>query len=186
MANSSLNSALHHISGAIDRWVYRQFRGKTVISRRPEGGQEPTPAQAIVRERFRLAADYATQTAADPVLSAPYEAKAFHLKVPPREVMVADYLRSPVVKSVNLAGFHGAVGDAIAITAEDDMEVISVHVAIRAADESVLEQGPAVLQGNTWVYLATTARGLGETGSIVVTATDRPNHTGALTVPWSI
>ena len=49
MAKTRLNSALKQIGGAIDQWVYRQFRGRTVIYPLPEVSQTPSAAQLAVR-----------------------------------------------------------------------------------------------------------------------------------------
>ncbi len=184
MADSQLNSALHSISGAIDQWVYRQFRGRTIISRRPDAIRDPTAGQLAVRERFRLAAKYATETAGNPVLVAQYEAIASKRKVPVREVMMTDYLRPPVVESVSLADFHGEVGHPIVVSATDDVGVMSVSIAIRDADQTVLEEGPATLLGGAWVYAATVAHPTDTPVTITATAVDRPGNKGTLTVNW--
>lgn len=185
MAKSRLNSALSAISGAIDRWVYRQVRGRTVICRRPETTQEPTEAQLAIRERFRLAAKYANATSGNPTLAAYYEAIAKSRKVPAREVMMTDFFRPPVVDVIDLSGFTGVVGSMIKVRAKDDVGVTGVTVAIRAEDDALLEEGVAVLVDLDWVYTTTVAHPTGTPVSITATAVDRPGNRGSRLIMWS-
>lgn len=185
MAKTSLNSALKGISGGIDNWVYRDVGGRTVISRRAEHTAEPTAGQLAVRERFRLAADWARAANADPVLQAVYDPIARAKGITRYTVMVTDYLKPPVVNAVDLTGYAGRIGDVIRVRAADDAAVAGVNVAIRAADLSVLEEGAATLQLGTWVYAATTLRAAGVPITITATAADRPGNTGTKTESWT-
>ena len=184
MAKTQLNSALKGISGGIDDWVYREVRGKTVISRRATFGGEPTPAQLAVRERFRQASSYAKMVLANPVLLAPYEpiAKAKGLSL--FTIILTDYLKPPVVDHIDLSGYHGLVGDPIRIRASEYVGVTAVNVAIRAPDLTVREEGAAVFLLGVWVYTATTLRVAAETVTITATALDRPGNTGTKTESW--
>lgn len=185
MAKPLLNSAFNAISGAIDRWVYRQVNGRTVIARRPEPtGLPPSAAQMLVREQFRQAGKYASDMALDPVQGPAYAALAAARGRPMRALMIADFFHPPVVESIGLGAFHGAVGDPIIVNASDDVGVTAVSVVLRAADSSILEQGVATLSGSVWSYAATQAHPAGTPITITATAVDRPGHTGTLTVTW--
>ena len=179
MAKTQLNSALNGISGGIDNWVYRSVRGRTVISRRGTNTNPLTEPQLAVRERFRLAADYAKAAAADPVQQAIYAPFAKERGVSLFSAMMTDYLKPPVVNVIDLTGYHGQIGQPIRVRASDDIEVMGVRVTLQAPDLTVLEEGPAVLQFGTWVYAATTVRPAGGVPiTITATATDRPGNLG--------
>ena len=100
--------------------------------------------------------------------------------------VLGDFLKPPVVETIDAAGYHGRVGDLIKVSARDDFEVVAVDVVIRDAADAVLEQGPAALVGGQWTYATTVAVVAGETVTIEATATDRPGHTGSKSVPCQI
>jgi len=185
MAKTELNTALNSISGGIDNWVYRRLGNRTVICRRPRPSSRVSTAQHDVREQFRLASDYADSVFADPVLRAAYEAIALSENRRLRPVVMADFLNPPVVNAIDLSGYHGAIGDPIKVKASDDAGVMSVNVVLRAEDDSLIEQGPAVLHAGVWVYLATTAHAPGLPVNITATAVDRPGHSGSKMTVWS-
>lgn len=185
MAKSKLNSALSALSGAIDRWVYKQVRGRTVVYALPETTTEPTEGQLAARERFRRAAGYATKTSGNPALVAPYKAIAEVRNVPVREVMMIDFFRPPVVETIDLSGFTGVAGSPIKVLAKDDCGVMSVAVEIRAEDDTLLEQGAAVLVDTDWVYATTQVHPAGTPVTITATAVDRPGNKGSKLTTWS-
>jgi hypothetical protein len=66
-----INSALTHISGTMDRWVYKNYKDKRgpVLSRRPNMSKvKPSAAQLAQRKRMRDAADFHRKVLADPEL----------------------------------------------------------------------------------------------------------------------
>jgi hypothetical protein len=186
MAKTELNTALKGISGSIDNWVYRRFGNRTVICGRPRRTAAPlSAAQENVREQFRLASGYADSVLADPALRAVYTAIAHAQGRRLRAVVMADFLNPPVVDAIDLAGYHGAIGDPIKVRASDNTGVMAVTVMLRAEDDSLIEQGPATLQAGLWEYQATTACAPGTPVSITATAVDRPGHTGSKLTIWS-
>jgi len=184
MPKLELNSALKSISGGIDAWVYRSVRGRTFICRRPTRSSAPSDAQLAVRERFRLAADYARAGATDPALQAAFGPLAKERGVSLFTVLMGDYLSSPTVNAIDLSGYHGQVGELIKMRASDDVGVTKVSVALHAADGALLEGGEAVLQFGTWVYAATTQRVPGTPVTITATAGDRPGNVGSKSETW--
>jgi hypothetical protein len=135
MARTERNSALKGISGGIDNWIYRQRNGRTVIASRPTVVGIPTEAQLAVRERFRLAADYARAAVTNPAERAIYAPIAKEKGLSLFTVILTDYLKQPTVSSLDLSGYIGQVGDQIWIRASDDVGVTAVRVAIRAYNE---------------------------------------------------
>ena len=185
MAKTTLNSGLRGIHGGIDGWVYRNYGDRTIISRRPSGGDVHSPAQLAVRAAFKAAAAYAKAALADPVRRAVYVALARARGRPLFATAVTDYLKPPVVDAIDLGGYHGAVGDPIVVWASDDVEVMGVTLVIRDEADAVLEQGAAVTQDGAWRYTATTAVAAGRSVTIEATAKDRPGHPGAKLTTWT-
>jgi hypothetical protein len=186
MAKLDLNTALKGLHGRVDGWVYRQVNGRTVIGPKPVFTKPPTAGQLAFKERFKEATAYGRAALADPVAGPLYLAKARTRKLPTFAVIIADYFKSPEVKSIDTVDYHGHIGDPVKVTAIDDFEVVGVNVVIRDDTDAVLEQGAAVLTGEKWTYTATVAVPVGEAVTIEATAKDRPGHTGALIKPWLI
>lgn len=183
MAKTELNSALRHISGGIDNWVYRNTGGRVIICRRGINHTPPSAAQTAVRERFRLAADFAQSVRSDPALRATYEAVAQNRGISLQVAVMTDYLTPPVVNAIDLSSYQGRIGDVIRVRAVKDAGVVAVNLAIRDAALNVLEEGAAMLQNGLWVYTATTAIVLDPTIKVTATAVDRPGNTGSKTQP---
>ncbi len=181
MAKTPVNTGLEAVSGQIGAWVYRVVEGQTVIA--PRSKVDPnrpiTTAQQDVRERFRRAAAYAKGVFDNPVRKASYLELALRRGFSAARLfgfVVQDYSRPPVITEVNVEGYHRQPGDPIKVFATDDGELTSVTVALKAADGTVLEEGPATLVDEAWRYVATTTVPPGDPVTVEATATDRPGH----------
>lgn len=62
--------------------------------------------------------------------------------------------------------------------------MLSVHVAIRAADASIIEEGEAELHAGSWTYTATTTLPAGQPVTIEATAMDRAKNKANATAPF--
>jgi hypothetical protein len=183
MAKVAFNSSLRGLSGAIDNWVFRQVNDQTVISPRHKGpARAPSPAQIAQRDRFRRAQEYARKILADPCHRRVYDALAAGAKRRAAKLLESDFLTPPVVEAIELYGYSGRPGDVIRVIATDDVEVVSVNVALRDADE-ILEEGPAARVHGVWVYPATTAAPVDRPLTIEAVATDRPGNSAKGEVP---
>ncbi len=178
MAKSTLNPVFKQINGQIGDLVFREVRGKTVISQKADVSHlERSEAQEAVQARFREGALYGKAVMADPTLKALYQAAAKAEKKPLFSMMVADYLHPPVVSTIDLNSYSGATGEAIRVSAYDDFEVIEVTVSL-ANGGTVLESGAAVVENGRWAYTTTTAVAPGTTVTVTATALDRPGNSG--------
>lgn len=183
MAKAQLNPVMEQIRGAIGDLVFRHREGQVVISRRVDlSDREPTLGQIAVRERFRLAALYATGALADPGLRAFYEGLAASRKAVPRVLAMTDYLRPPEVLGIDAAGYGGAIGEVIVVNAVDDAGVVGVQVTLRDGDGLLLEQGAATAALGRWSYTATTAVAAGTVVTVEAVATDRAAQSGSKTL----
>jgi hypothetical protein len=73
--------------------VYRQFRGKTIMSNRPRKTKVLTPHQKAIKSRFLLAVEFAKKQIADPVLKAKYQPSPGSEFTSAYIAAIADYLR---------------------------------------------------------------------------------------------
>lgn len=180
MGRMKFDPLVKRVRGRVGNYVFRKSGGRTIISAVPDHEPgPPTPAQEAARQKFREASAYADRVLDDPALRAGYEQLARERKTFPRSVAMGDFLHRPEVKSIELADYTGKAGDKIAVVAEDDVEVVAVRVTIRdAATSAVLEEGPATLLHEVWLYTATTALAAGQAVTIAAQATDRPGHAG--------
>ena len=146
MASTNLNPALQDLSGSLGRYVFRvQADGSTRVAKAPrrDPGRQYTPAQLAHRELFKEASAYSRHVMReDPAALALYQ--QVHAKRGPmshlRALIVGDKLKPPTITSVDVSQYHGAVGDVIAIKAEDNMAVARVTATIRdQANAQVIE-----------------------------------------------
>ena len=187
MAKVRLNPSLLGIRGRIGELLYRKNGDATSLGILPQrGDQPPTPAQQAVQDKFKAAARYAKHVMADPVLAPLYTAAAKEAGLLPRAFAIRDFLHAPDVEAIDAAGYHGAVGDVIKVTAVDDFDVASVTVTIRDAANAVLEQGAAVLASDEWRYVATTVVAAGTPVAIEAVAKDRPGNSGQRSVVLNV
>lgn len=171
-------------SGKGREYSYGVRNNTMYFFRRP--GRDSVPAgQLEVRQRFRHAAAYAKWAKADPEMGAFYEGLAASRKVGLHALIMTDYLKAPVVETIDVSAFTGAAGGKIAVKASDDCGVVSVGVELRGPDGGLLEQGPAVYDRETWVYQPTGTYPAGTPVTITATAVDRPGNKGMKTETWS-
>jgi len=184
MAKVKLNPVMEQMRGKIGDLVFKRYEGEVIVSRKSnQTGGTPTAGQIAHRERFRLAAVYATGVFAVPADKKLYEDVATARRKPAFAVAVGDYLNAPTIDVVDLAAYTGKIGDPIVIRASDDFEVVSVAVVIRTAERGILEQGPATLSQGAWRYVAQTTVDLTAGAlAIDITASDRPGNKTMKTV----
>jgi hypothetical protein len=183
MAKIELNSAIRRIQGTMDNWVYRRNGDGVSISKRPTITKAPTAAQLAVREAFRAAAAYARSVQEDAIQRPRYAAAAQSKGMRAFAFAVADFLNPPRVLAIDTSAYHGAVGNVIKVRASDNFEVTAVTVLLKDGEGGVIQQGAAVLVDGVWQYTANGGIALGEELIIEAIATDRPGHTGSLSVP---
>lgn len=171
-----LNPAIEGMSGQLGDLVFREVRGKTVVSRKPVVTAEPTENQTAHRERFKLAAAYGRSVMADNIARLLYESIAQSRGVPIFAVTIADYLNAPIIHNIDLSGYSRTVGNVIAVQATDDIEVVNVHVSIQDDQGNTLEAGNAVNESGRWLYTAQQTLSA-DTLSVKAIATDRPGGT---------
>jgi hypothetical protein len=181
------NIIMEGLSGMLgDVVVFRQLRGKTVMSNRPSKPRSQSEQQRANRQRFKAAAQFAREAMQDPEKKERYRFKAQKLGLPNAyTAALTDYMRKPSVASVKC---NGRANDRITIRAsKKGFTLASVEVTLADAHGAPLTTQTAALKDrgtNEWIVRLPAAmwaaRG-GEPGKgcrVIVVAKD---HTGNMT-----
>ena len=179
MGKLRTNKAVGDLQGKVGGLIYaHQASGTVVVRRAPEQVQASTVNQQASQARFILAQRYFRMLKANPELYAPYKAAAAAARRRACDMAIADFLRPPELKDVDLTGYSGKAGEAIRVEAVDDFDIASVTLVVSTLDGAVIEQGPAARNVHpNWVYTAQTAIQPGNTVIIQVRVADRPGNT---------
>jgi hypothetical protein len=181
MAKQKNNVVTHGLSGKIgDLLIFRQVKGKTVVSKIPEQSKTATEKQKATRKRFQQATLYAKAAIESSNTKELYAAAAKKGKNKGKtayNIAVADFFNAPDIDSIDLSNYTGAAGDEIRVIASDDFAVKSVRVQIINADGSTVEEGEAAnTEGNLWIYAAVQNNESPDGDKIVVTVSDLPGN----------
>lgn len=164
MSEANLNATIEGYRGAIGKLVFRNYKGRTIVSRKPVVTKEPTQGQLAQRQRFKDAVTFAKSAAANPGLRAFYEPIAKAKDITIYALAVADYLKTPEFQYIELEKYKGQVGDTIMIKAADDLGMAHVNVKLSAQNGTPIESGQALEEGagsGKWIYTATVPVTLG-------------------------
>lgn len=181
MAKVDNNLFLLGATGMVGKqMVFRNRKGKIILSKRPRRTKNRTAPQLEQMARFKEAAIYAKAALADEEAGKAYNAKAQNSDdaLSAYNIAMADYLNVPVIRQVNLDEYSGQAGERIVVAATDDFQVKEVAVEIRQSDDTLVEKGKAVASGNglEWEY-TTLSVNPSPTGSIVtVHVADLPGN----------
>ena len=181
MAHVKDNIFITGVSGTVGKKMnFRVRKGKTVIAvKRGPSTVPPTEEQQEIREQFIIASLYAQNAMKDPVVKALYQ-KAAKGGQTAYNAAFSDAAKPPVIYSIVVSAYKGAIGDLITILARDVVPPKSVTVVILSQAGTVLEEGAAILGITTdkreWAYKTTVANATLTGTRIVVTATDLPGN----------
>ena len=184
MASVVFESGIRMIRGGMGGFVYRKHADGTVTVVRapmPDPERVPTAGQMAHREAFKAAVARAQDLKQDARALAAYKALLARRggMTNLHAMVVGDVMKPPVIKTLDLSGYHGEAGDPILILAEDNFAVARLVVTIR--DQSNGQQieetaklinasqvGPSV----EWRYTATASAPAGHALEVSVTAGD--------------
>lgn len=189
MAKIKDNLLVRGASGKVGKqFVYRKRGDDTFITRMPttDKNAKPTQQQEKIRDLFTAASGYATGAISDPKLKAEYQKKAkTNAGRTAYNVAFRDFLKAPVVKSVDTSMYKGTAGTTIVIDARDDFRVAEVTVSIKTAAGVLVEEGNAILNPKfryEWIYTATQNNAALNGSIILATAKDLPGNKGTMEV----
>ena len=181
MAKVVLNPALQVLSGDVAGFVYRQQpNGSVVVAKKslPDPDRVPSEAQLDQMQKFkeasaryrRLLEDNGTLEAYQTLLKERGETRL-------RAMVIGDILKSPVISTLDLSNYHGAVGDTIRVIAEDSVGVTRVTLSVfDVTDNDEVENAEMEINKVAgtleWVYTATESITAGHEALVRVTAYD--------------
>jgi hypothetical protein len=173
MATMKFNPLVDQARGRYGHIVLRQMRGKTILAYPPKEQTGPAaPAQVHRRELFREAAAYSKGVFRNPVRVAPYAAAPEAQERGVFATIMTDFLKSPVIRSMSTAGYHGHVGNTVVLRTRMDLPPLTVTVSLRSEDSVDIESGEALLTAGEWRYVATQAVPAGTPLTLEVTVAD--------------
>ncbi|HEX3009511.1 MAG TPA: hypothetical protein VHO90_18035 [Bacteroidales bacterium] len=179
MGKSEDNIITDGLRGKVGRSiVFRQFNGETIVSKSPTtSNRTATASQLKQRDHFQEGVIYGKTVVVTPELRAQYESAVPEGKSV-YKIALADFLKAPKIRNVDVSKYTGQIGSLIKVRAVDDFIVKSVHIAISNSDGSLVEQGEAVKAANgvDWEYKATTNNTSTEGDKIVILASDLPGN----------
>jgi hypothetical protein len=181
---AKMHSGLGRISGTIGGFVFKTYRGKTVLSKKPKFTKPWSKAQVATRKTFKAASDYSESVKADPVLREAYRQRGRRLKLNYRQMALRDAFNPPRVDSVDRSRFKPQQGGELVITAFDDFEVIGVQVTLHDSSGRVVASGDATPSHGRWRFEVPPATSAARAPvSIEVAARDRPGNVTTRTFP---
>jgi hypothetical protein len=168
------------------QFVYKQRGGRLFAAAMPDvkPNREFSADQIKVRKRFKLASLYAQGIMNDVAIKKQYQKKA-EKHQSAYNVAFQDYMKAPVVESIDSAAYTGIVGSKIIVEATDDFRVTEVKVGIYSSSGSVIEEGQAVLNPmnlGQWIYTVLQANASLAGTTITAIASDLPGNEGTLEV----
>jgi hypothetical protein len=179
MSEVNLNPTVDGYRGSIGRLVFKRYKGRTIVARKPVRTKEPSPAELAQRERFRDAVSYAKSVLADPALLQFYKPIAMQRNLSVYTVAMGDYLKVPTIEPLDLSSYKGRVGDPISLRAKDDIGLAALDVKLVSGQGALIEQGAAVETGagsGKWIYTATAPVALGADIFVEVTGVDHAGN----------
>ena len=179
MTEVNLNETVDGYRGSIGRLVFRKYRGRTIVGRKPKSEKPPTEAQIAHRERFKEAAAFGKSAMADPALLEFYGPIALKRNISVYALAMGDFMKLPGIKPLRLSKYKGQIGDLIEIRATDDIGLADLDVKIVAQDGTLIEQGKALEIGEgsgRWEYTATAQVALGSDVFIEVEGVDHAGN----------
>jgi hypothetical protein len=180
MATIRSNAVARAFSGSIGHIVFRQLRGKPVISSKPARQEKQSTLQRENRLRFRYAAAWAKGQMRDENKKAYYWRMAKKLKLPNAyTAAVSDYMRKGEIKEVDTLQYKGNAGDVIKMKiSKKDFPVNKVNMLFRDASGNIIENGFAIRKKkNLFIYKAMKNINSHPEVHLRVTLTDQPGIT---------
>jgi hypothetical protein len=157
MTEVNLNETIDGYRGAIGNLVFKKYKGRIIVCRKPKFTKPPSPLQVAERARFREAVAYARSVRADPAARAFYEPIAEERDTSVYWLAIRDFRCLPSIQPLDLSNYRGQVGDMIVIRAVDVIGLAEMTVSIVAQDGTPIESGKAVeigVRSGEWTYTA--------------------------------
>ncbi|WP_321297503.1 lipocalin/fatty-acid binding family protein [Marinifilum fragile] len=159
--------------------VFRQRKGKTILSVAAHYSGKRTVAQEQQKNRFKKATLYANTQKHDSELMEEYNRVAKEKGIySGYNLAVSDYFHPPTIEKIDTRNYHGEIGDIIEIIAFDDFKVKRIELEIYSIDGNLIEKGLAYKydENGKWHYAASVDNSEYKGNKIVVKAFDYPGN----------
>ena len=125
-----MHAPFTHYSGTIGKLVYRKYRGRTIVSVKPDPDRPLSQAQTAQRQDFTQAATWAKAAMQDEKLRLFYEALGKKRDIPARAAAVSDFLKRPTLGALDLSEYAGQAGEQYtgATAAQQGVSLVGDHV----------------------------------------------------------
>lgn len=143
MAHADIDTALGAIHGKLDNHVYRTYRGRTFLQKKPEMPQARAAGQLETQQTFAGGSAYADRVKADPDLLAFYRKAGRSRELNYRQMAIRDYFSAPQVSRFNADDYRAETGGPLKVSALEKVSVARVHIALIAADGTCVLEGEA-------------------------------------------
>jgi hypothetical protein len=179
MAISFNNVITKEYSGRVGDIVFRNYGGKSVMSKRPDCSKVIKTARQIeFMNRFAKAVKYGQYVIKNQELSNYYRKKRPDLS--PYHAGISDFQSRPVIECVDVSGYQGLPGNVVTVSVWDRWSIEGVDMVIFNALGEIIEYGAAVpgkFSGNAeWDYKATVENVDYKSCRIHVRAKDLPGN----------
>lgn len=184
MSDVELNPTVDGYRGSIGRLVFKKYKGRTIVGKKPVRTKEPSPEELARQENFKEAVAYAKSVLADPVAREFYKPIALRRDISVYSLALGDFLKVPTLKPLDLSNYKGRIGDVIEIRAIDDIGLANLDVKIVAQDGTPIESGKALEIGDRsgkWNYIATKQVAVGTDIFIEVKGVDHAGNEAQIT-----
>ena len=189
MSEVDLNATVDGYRGSIGNLVFKKYKGRIIVCRKPRFTKPPSPLQVAERANFSEAVAYARGVKADPAARAFYEPIARERDTCVYWLAIKDFRRAPSIQPLDLSNYKGRCGDIIVIQAVDVIGLAEMTVSIVAQDGTPIESGDAVEQGvrsGKWIYTATAQVALGTEVFIEVQGADHAGNRVQLSENYTV
>ena len=179
MTKTTLNPTIEEYRGSVGKLVFKKYKGRTIVAKKPVRTKEPGPAELARREHFKEAVAYAKSVLADPAAREFYKPISFQRDISIYALAVGDFLKKPTIKPLDLTKYKGQIGDPISIRATDDIGLADLDVKLVSDQGTLIEQGKAVEIGvgsGKWTYTATASVALGSDIFIELSGVDHAGN----------
>ena len=189
MSEADMHAPFNGYSGRIGKLVYKQYKGRTIVSHVANPKRTLSAAEIALRAHFTEASQWAKLAFKNEELRAFYEdlaPKMVFIKkgvrkvgTTPHSAAVCDYLVAPSIKSLDVSEYNGQTGDNVSFLATDNVGVYYAQIKIDDADGNRLETGDPVMvdaDKGSWVYTTTRTIPAGTNAKITVIVYDRPGN----------
>jgi hypothetical protein len=174
-----------HVPGELARVILRRVGNRQVYVKPRMALPKPTEAMLGQRQVFTEACAYSTGVFRNPTRRAPFEAKAAATGTQVYATIMKEFLKNPVIRDVKLDGYHGHAGDVLVVQARTDLS-LAVHVMLRRPDDTMVEEGDAVLTAGEYRYTATQVVPAGTALFADVTVSDPDDLSVKRSVPLTV